>query len=416
WSYIASSPIYKEPVFASKFIVFGMSDNSLMAINVSDGQPAWAAPIKVFDGFLGKLAAHQSNVFYFTNSYDMVSVSATTQKVNWKQRFSVLGPDTEALNLSDNLYVNTGTDVVGMSTLNGRKVYEANANEALAFAPAANGESVLGVSLDGKVHLFGSNGRPLVRKDIDLGSQPAASPSVIGRFYAVPTKNGAINLIDSKTGDIVWSYLVRPIGDQSAAPATGQGTPGGFGGPGRGGAGGGTQTQNVAKVLAIPAAGPAMLSGDTLMMLTVDGSLLAFDKTLGVDLTAPTVKMLWPNAGDLVSGQPPLELIFKIEDEASGINTKTLKIDIDGKEMEYEFGRDGIAVVRISSLSKNKPLVDGRKTISVIASDWMGNQGITRFFLVIDNTLKPLQRPTGTDTTGGGGKIGGGGGGKGGAG
>lgn len=420
WSYIATSPIYKEPVFASKFIVFGMSDNSLMAINASDGQPAWAAPIKVFDGFLGKLAAHQSNVFYFTNSYEMVSVSATTQKVNWKQRFSVLGPDTEVLNLSDNLFVNTGTYIVGMSTLNGRKVFEANANEALAFAPAANGESVLGVSLDGKVHLFGSNGRPLVRKDIDLGSQPATSPSVIGKFYAVPTKNGAINLIDSKTGDIVWSYLVRPIGDQSAQPAAGQGAPGGFGGPGRGGGGGGSQTQNVAKVLAIPAAGPAMLSGDTLMMLTVDGSLLAFDKTLGVDLTAPSVKMLWPNAGDLVSGQPPLELIFKIDDEASGINTKTLKIDIDGKEMEYEFGRDGIAVVRISSLSKNKPLVDGRKTISVIVSDWMGNQAVTRFFLVIDNTLKPLQRPTGTDTAGGlgggGGKggLGGGGGGKGG--
>ena len=422
WSYVAPTPIYREPVIASKFVVFAMTDNTLMAINVSDGQPAWNAPIKVHEGFMGRLAAYQSNVYYFNNNYEMVSLSATTQKANWKQRFSVIGPDVEAVNLSDNLYVNSGSYMIGVNAVSGRKVYEGNANEQLAFAPAVNGDSVLSVDLDGKVYLFGSNGRPMVRKEINLGSQPATRPSVAGRFYVVPTRNGAINLIDSKTGDVAWSYLVRPIGESSSSSSTtGRGPggpggaegPGGLGGPGGrgpGGAGGAQQTSPT-KVLAIPAAGPAVLSGDTLFILAQDGSVLAFDKQLGVDLTPPSVKMVWPNAGDMVNGQPPLELIFKIEDEASGIDNKTIKIMADGQDLEYEFGRDGIALVKISSLGKNKGFTNGRKVITVMVSDWLGNQTRAEFALIIDNTLRPLQRPANEQNSGGGrGGVGGGGG------
>ena len=409
WSYTATAPIYREPVLAGNLLVFGQTDNTLMAINVADGQPAWTNPTRNFDGFMGRLAAHQSNVYYFNNSYQMVSYNATNQKENWRLRFSVAGPDVEAIRLGDNLYVNTGSYVVGVNAASGRKIFEANTGDQLGYAPAANGESVLSVSQDGKVYLFGSNGQPIVRKEIDLGSQPAASPSVAGKFYAIPTRNGAINLVDSKTGDIVWSYLVRPIGELTSQPATG-GT-GGLGGPGggRGGLGGGGQQTTAQKILALPAAGPAVLDGDTLLLLAVDGSLLAFDKNLGVDLTPPTVKMVWPNPGDLVSGQPPLELFFKIEDEASGINTKTLKIDVGGQEMEYEFGRDGYAIVRISRIGKNKPLTNGRKIITLTVSDWLGNSSRTEFNLVIDNTLAPLSRPTGDPAQGGAGGVGGGG-------
>jgi hypothetical protein len=157
------------------------------------------------------------------------------------------------------------------------------------------------------------------------------------------------------------------------------------------------------------------LDGDTMLVLAQDGSLLAFDKNHGVDLTPPSVKMTWPTPGDLVSGQPPLQLVFKIEDEASGINTKTLKILVDGQEMENEFGRDGLAIVRVSSLGKNKPFTDGRKTITVIVADWLGNEARKDFTLVIDNTLRPLTPPAQTQPgqgAGGGGKggLGGGGG------
>ncbi|MBN9503177.1 MAG: PQQ-binding-like beta-propeller repeat protein [Armatimonadetes bacterium] len=413
WTYIAPAPIYREPTITGKQITFGMTDNTITSIKIADGQPAWNAPIKVYDGFLGRVASYRDDFLYFTNAYDMVSLKTTTLKANWTKRFTALSPDVEPVVAGDTVYVNSSTYVIGLNAPGGRKVFEANSNDRLAFAPASNGEAIAAVTADGKVYLFKNNGLPVVRKEIDLGSQAAASPAPAGNFFAIPTRNGAINLVNARTGDIVWSYLIRPIGDVSSSSSSQSGPGGGRGqGPGgAGGIGGGQSNTPTTKVLAVPAAGPAVVDGNTLMILGLDGSLLAFDKQLGVDLTPPSVEQLWPSAGDVISGQPPLEFIFRIEDEASGIDNKTLKIDIDGQEMDYEFGRDGIAVVRISSLSKkNKPLSNGRKTVTVTVADWLGNVNKATFQVVIDNSLRPLVRPTGNDNNNNGGRGGPGGG------
>ena len=119
--------------------------------------------------------------------------------------------------------------------------------------------------------------------------------------------------------------------------------------------------------------------------------------------------MVWPNAGDQVSGQPPLELIFKIDDEATGVSNKTVAVNVDGQAMEVEYGRDGFAVVKISPYTKNKPLVDGRKSIKVSASDWFGNMTTTEYGLTIDNALAPLARASTTPGNPGGGAGRGGG-------
>ena len=75
------------------------------------------------------------------------------------------------------------------------------------------------------------------------------------------------------------------------------------------------------------------------------------------------------------------------------------------------FRSDGIAVVRISSLSKkNKPLSNGRKTVTVTVADWLGNVNKATFQVVIDNSLRPLVRPTGNDNNNNGGRGGPGGG------
>ena len=47
----------------------------------------------------------------------------------------------------------------------------------------------------------------------------------------------------------------------------------------------------------VAAAGAPIAVGDTLLLLAKDGSLLAFDKTSGVDATGPEVKMGWPSDG-----------------------------------------------------------------------------------------------------------------------
>ncbi len=192
----------------------------------------------------------------------------------------------------------------------------------------------------------------------------------------------------------------------------GQGGPGG-GGPGGGGPGG--QGQNTLPPVFVQASGAATVSGNTLLVPAKDGSVLAFDNLLGVDLTAPQVTMLFPNPGDQVSGQPPLFLAFKISDEASGWNESTLKIEVDGQKLDYTIGRDGLIVVRFSTAGANRVLTNGRKKFVVTVLDWLGNEAKQDFALTIDNSLAPVKLP-GSQNNGqpggaGGGGIGGGGGG-----
>ena len=171
-----------------------------------------------------------------------------------------------------------------------------------------------------------------------------------------------------------------------------------------------------------------MIDGTTLIVPEQgDSTLIAFDTTLGVDLTPPKVELLFPNPGDQVSGQPPLLLYMKVRDWGSGINESTLKLTIDGKPYEYTYKRNGSLLVTFSNEGKNRPLQDGRHDILIDVKDWMGNEAQQHFFLTIDNTLAPIVLPGQPANNqngiggppgggGGGGSIGGGEGGEGGGG
>ena len=160
----------------------------------------------------------------------------------------------------------------------------------------------------------------------------------------------------------------------------------------------------------VAAAGSAAVEGDTLVLLVEDGSILLFDKGLGVDLTAPEVSMMWPNAGDQVSGRAPMELVFTVSDAGSGVNFDRLHVSVNGQEYVHEIDRDGRVRVKIvSSNGPNQPLTNGRARITVAAEDWMENSTSANFVLTIDTTLPPLASPKAPDT--GAGKSGGRGGG-----
>jgi hypothetical protein len=243
----------------------------------------------------------------------------------------------------------------------------------------------------------------------------------------VPTANGAINLIDPKSGTSVWSYVISPIVRQaarSAAAAGPSGGPGGIGGDGGGlggdggglggapgGAAGGTQTQTQTQTRNYTlVAGFAALSGNSLFVLTRDASLLMFDRDLGVDLTPPNVEMLWPFAGNEIAGKAPMEMIFKLEDLGIGINPDSVKVAVNSKEYVHRLTNDGFLSVLVITRGANPQIANGRATITVTASDWLGNQVKKDFSIVIDNSLPPLgSPPTGTTNNNQGGPGGAGG-------
>lgn len=406
WQYASTQPIVGSPVAVGKFLVFTLSDNSLMAISIADGTPVWKESLRIFDGIMGGLNSYLGNVLVISNSFKMYSIDVATRKTNWEQTFSTLTPNATTTVFGDSLYTNSGDFVICMNAGTGRSKWQCNIGEPLAYNPAVSTDGIIVTTRDGQVFTVDSGGRKTLKKPIELDSTPICSLSVVDKLAAICTSNGAMNLLNMKTGQTVWSFTVRPMTAYQAQPEGGDGGAGGGGlagagrggggpaGAGIGGSGGGGGAANSANQPAttINAAGPPVLAGQTLLLAARDGSVLAFDKTEGVDLTPPKTRLVFPNAGDQINGNPPLAFTFRITDDATGLKSSTVKVDIDGANYNYTITKDGILTVDIGPDYKNAALANGRRSITVTASDWIGNTSKTTFMVVVDNQLPTTGR------------------------
>ena len=456
WTVQIPNPAIGQPVVLSeKIVVFPMSNGTIGAIDASAGEVAWTAPLRVEGGIRGGLGVFGQNILVFTANQQLLSINFTNQKVEARRQFEQIPSGAVPVVAGDSVYINSGSFVVALNGGNLMPRWQVNTGLSLEYSPAVSSDSIFVVSGRGEYRIYGLDRSPKTKPGLTVGAGPVANPIAVGNKFVVPTNNGAINLVDASLESPEWSYIIKPLAQPPAGagggrpgsggpggiggPGGGFGGPGGggFGGPGGGGFGGlgggggqggvggpgagpgggpggaGGQTTAPHNFF-IPASGSAAVSGNTLYVPARDGSILAFDATTGVDLTPPKVTMLFPNPGDQVSGQSPLFLAFRIEDEVSGIRLDSIKIEVDGKVLEHVVQRDGNVIVQFSTALKNKPLADGRKTFIVTARDWMGNEVKIPYVLMIDNSLPPIVVPGGaTNQQNRGGPGGGGGGGAG---
>ncbi len=412
WTYNLPSPVIGAPVQVDRYAAFATSDNTLIAVEGATGKPAWE-PFHIFDQIKGQIASYGTGIVFFDGQNRLLSLDVVSKKPNYTKpiRFNELPPRAVPVLFGDTFYISSGPYLVAVNAASGTTKWQQNTGLQLALAPAASASGVLVVSDDGEALVVNPlNGHPVdaMRKGpVKLGSFAAVRPTAVGTKFIVPTTNGAVNLFDPVTGTLLWSYVVRPVGEIYEQ------TSGSAQRPGMGAGGGNSQGR---LITSLQASGPAVLAGQTLLVPARDGSILAFDKDLGVDLTPPTVKQIWPTPGDVVSGQPPLTLIYRLSDEAAGVNETTLKVEIDGKDAAYTYTRDGYVQVPFSNsvsltttrtvagVAPEKPksnpiLQDGRHSIVVTAADWMGNVTKQTYSIVIDNSLRPLGLP-GADQTG----------------
>jgi hypothetical protein len=357
-------------------------------------------------GITGQITAAGDNILITDNNNELISLNLVTKKPDWTANFTTLDYTAQPTVVGDLIVINSGQFLTGVRSATGRGAWQIPLGYSSRVGPAVSGSGIFVVDENGKGTYYDMNGRIASRNTVDLGSFPLARPAVAGKLFVVPTTNGALNLVDPMSGQVVWSYLIRPLGVFYRESSSGTG---GGGGQKLGGGGGGAQDNPPDRIWTVQAAGTPVVSGDTLLVLARDGSLLAFDKNSGVDLTPPAVSMSWPRPGDQVNGES-LEVLFKIEDEASGINDATLKVTVDGAPLDVQFGREGVASARFSLASKNKPLANGRKVFHVSVSDWMGNKAEQDFVLTVDNALPKTVRPVTPNNPGGGGRPGVGGG------
>lgn len=390
WQWTSTESLTGGVVVAGNHVVVATMPGGLMSINATTGQAEWKESLKLKGTPYPNLGVWQENVIVLTNEPAIVSVNPSTAKQNWSVKASSLSGNSMPAVMGDTIYLNTGYYLTALRGANGGKKWDVRLDENLAFGPAVSDSGVAVVSLTGNIFTFDLGGRFIFKSGIKLGSAPVAQPSFVGKLVAVGTENGSLNIIDPKSGEMVYNYVIPPLFKGAKIS-------------------GGTADNTEIKYVTV--AGAAATAGDTMLVLARDGSLLAFDKTLGVDLTAPAIQMVWPNPGDQVAGQPPLEIWFKIEDAASGVNPNSVKIKIGGTEYGGTYTKDGYLSVKISAVGVNRPLMDGRAEIVVSAADWLGNKIDSPFVLSIDNTLPPTGGPPRKEGAGagagGGGSLGG---------
>jgi uncharacterized membrane protein YgcG len=428
WTESMMSTIVGQPVIVGgNTVVFATGDNRLHALDVQDGRAIWENPLNVHDGINGTIAAHGNSVILFNNRQQLVSYDLTTRRQNWALPFQQVPPNPRPIIEGDNLYAVSGSFLIVINPASGQARWQENAGMQLAHPPAVSQDAIFVISNDGRAMGFDYNRRRLFPQPLELGSMAITAGVADGKRLIVPTVAGGVVLLDG-SGDkpgVIWNYLIRPFDNPAATAGGGAnrggptgGGPGGSGfdagGGGPAGSGGGANSATGASPIVQASAAP-VIAGSTLLVPTRDGSLLAFDRELGVDLTPPSVRMVFPNPCDQISGQPPFLLAFRIADDASGLQTDTVKVMIDGTDYDHQLQRDGLLVVRFSQTGKNRPLRDGRRRIVVQAKDYMGNEVNQEYVIMIDNTLRPVTLP-GQDQNQGGGGAGGGRGGGGGAG
>ena len=414
WMHLADSAVYSQPIVAGDNVVYATANNDLIAINAATGEPIWDEPYHMDAGIYPSLASWEDTVFFMTSDRRVNSLNVNTKRQAWRPHdFGSLGPRSEMTVFGDTIYVTSGNYVSALRAGTGRARWSTILPSNLIYAPAASPDGVACVTDDGRMYFLDSIGQLVFRTGVDLRSIPAAGPSFVGSDVIVPTANGMLNLIDPLSGEMKWNFLVPPMIKGMKMSDSG------------------AEGENEMVIKYVSAAAPAVVLGDTLVLLAKDGSICAFDKNLGVDLTAPTARMVWPNAGDQVSGRAPMELIFIVEDEGSGINydygygfgpgdqskVTSLSLTINGQEYLPTIDKAGRIRIQFIRGGRNKPLPDGRAVIVLTISDGLGNTSKTTFVLTIDNELPPLGSPRipDDDSAGGGAGAGfGGGGGRGG--
>lgn len=384
WEYTIPNGLAGNPVLIGDLVVLPLSDNTLQGVRLTDGTEAWAKPIAVPNGIFGQISADDQFVYVPTQSFELFAFETIRGTARWRVQFAQLAPDVHPVISEDQIYVVSGDFVIGLARQNGGQRVRINVAEPIAFTPAVVGGTVTVVTREGKVKTFNRQGRAL-HPPVDLQSVAVNPPSVVAGKIVVNTSDGTMNMIEPADGSILWRYIMRPL-VRPQADSNGRTPP------------------NL-----MTASAPVSVVDGTLLLLGRDGQINAFDRASGVDLTPPAVRMVFPTNGFEMSGRSNVGsgerqpfFVWDIQDESTGVKLDSVKVEINGQVARHQLTRDGQLVVFIDG-AQNRSLTDGPKTLTVTASDWLGNTAKTEFRILIDNTLPALRDSGGSSSGGAGG-------------
>lgn len=264
WTFDAKAEVATSPAWFNGLVLFGAADGKFYAVT-RDGKQQW-----VFDAkrpiFSSPVVDPQGTVYFGSTDAVMTALDAATGKLRWQNTDAQYSIESKPLLRDGKLYFGAWdgyvyryncadgkTDWKKPGTYNMKKVvryyapadaspviansalyvtdrgydggiYDLSgtfggkiADEVTAFGVGADGASVLLRNTKAGVSKMDANNKVLWQSDVVAGRIPAAPIEQHGRVYVV-TNRGELNVLNSATGVIEYSYRVTPRLYVMAAP------------------------------------------------------------------------------------------------------------------------------------------------------------------------------------------------------
>lgn len=133
-------------------------------------------------------------------------------------------------------------------------------------------------------------------------------------------------------------------------------------------------------------------AGNTTVVNETHSTLGESLKIRVLEKVAPVIVITYPTVSAYITDANP-EVVFKVTDDDSGVNPDTIKLTVDGQEVDVV--KTAVADGYECTYTPETPLADGEHTISVTASDNDGNAAAAKSATFTVDTVPPTLSITG---------------------
>ncbi len=365
--YRTSRPIHSAAVVTESGIMFGSDDGTFYNLNPQTGESVWKQPYKAGDSINSAPLRADNLIFFTTNDNSVHAIREGTGQFRWKLRLPFRVLADAPVYAEGTLYAASGQRLHAIQPTSGNIRWQRDLPSDIVAAPVVESNVIYLMSRasggqGAEVYAVrGNNGKNVWAEPAQLPLVPSAAPTLSGDVLYVPTVKNVLYALNKADGAILWEYHIDPSSNRAG------------------------YTPRPATALT----SPITVSGKAVYALTDDGSLSAF-RPDAPDGSGPITDIVYPRAGQSVNGNPPLVLAATVLDPGSGLNPDTIKMTLDGKDVDavYDANRNLVLyATRSSGKAIDPPLTGGRHTATITATDWKGNESNEEWSFVVDNSL-----------------------------
>jgi len=375
WICSMSAPVSEGPVTDGAMLYFLCQDGSLQSVDATAGRFRWAVRLRTGPGAFPPIVAGQRIIV--ASGKTLISVSRTGA-VSWSADLPLAVGGRPTL-VGDQLYVPT---VSGELPGAGRQAIQRISPTQIV---AGAGQILV---------LYPRSGRQQRSAPYAVSGTASSPPLVDAGTLFEGTANALIYALNQETGAVNWIYRCIAA-DQPLDEASNYGI-----------------------------YTPLAVGGDALYCLAGSGDLYSLSAS-APDSAGPVFSHMKPESSDALPGARPVDVIFTVTDQATGVDPASIQVTYDGTPVQTEFEPTS-GEVRFHVRSPK----DGVHIVKAMAKDYRGNGHTDQWSFLTDASIKPpASTQPGRGTTrggtrggqtggrgGGGGGRGGGGGGRGGGG